>query len=237
MIRLTANPFQLDPDCSQVSCHFDQELYQEQTPAQLNLNLPHNLNSAVPKRKAEFIAGRYCARQALEKLNANSLGNVDIGENRSPIWPLGFVGSITHTHGYASAMVAIQSKVRSVGLDSEQWISEKTASNVTKQILTEDEIFTDYQDLFASHRHYLTLVFSAKESIFKCLYPMVKQFFGFHAAVITPTVFDSEQKTGHFEFELRQDLNTEFAQGYQGCGQFSISEELVHTTVMLKTGR
>lgn len=234
MIRLTTNPFQLDPDCSQVSCHFDVALYQEETAPLLQLSLPHNLHSAVPKRKAEFIAGRYCARQALENLHADPT-TVDIGENRSPVWPPGFVGSITHTHGYASAIVANHVNIRSVGLDSEQWILEKTAGNVAKQILTDAEIFTDYQDLFESQRHFLTMVFSAKESIFKCLYPMVKQFFGFHAAVITPLPFDSEQNTGRFEFELLQDLNAEFAQGYRGCGQYSMADDLVHTSILLKT--
>jgi enterobactin synthetase component D len=235
MIRLTDNPFQFDPDCCQVSCFFDKDLYAAETAAQLNLNLPYKLDSAVPKRKAEFIAGRYCATQALEKLNAHSPLHVDIGENRSPVWPKGFVGSITHTHGYASAIAATQNKIRSIGIDSEQWISESIANNVAKQILTKDEIFDAHQHVFESHRHYLTFVFSAKESVFKCLYPLVNKFFGFHAAIITPTEHKLNGKhTGKFEFELLQELNEEFPLGFRGTGFYSLYDDLIHTAVILK---
>src|SRR5688572_21941564 len=57
------------------------------------------------KRRRDFILGRNCARKALAALGH---GNAVIERrgNGAPLWPDGIVGSITHTSGYAAALVA-----------------------------------------------------------------------------------------------------------------------------------
>ena len=96
MIYQLAPPLLLDGDCRQVSCLFDGTLLQPDTADQLGLALPVTLDKAVQKRKAEFLAGRYCARAALAQLDGSLAVNIGIGANREPLWPPGFVGSITH---------------------------------------------------------------------------------------------------------------------------------------------
>src|SRR5690606_7567998 len=61
--------------------------------------------AAVNKRQTEFLAGRLCAHEALRRL----LGVPSIpavAEDRSPCWPSGVVGSITHGGGWAGVIAA-----------------------------------------------------------------------------------------------------------------------------------
>lgn len=233
MIRRLAPTLAIDSDCHQVSCHFDTTLFHEETADQLGLILPATLGNAVPKRKAEFLAGRYCARAALFQLGGNPDATVGIGTNRVPVWPPGFVGSITHTHCYASALVAHQKHVRAVGLDSETWIEAASADSVGPQILTPRESHSGRMHLFESPLHYLTLVFSAKESLFKCLFPLVNRFFDFQAAIISPRPHGSATG-GEFRFELLEDLSAEFRAGYRGSGRYAVDTTYVHTAIVLR---
>ena len=224
---------QIDSDCRQVSCYFDMRLFQEDTAGRFGLLLPQSLSGAVRKRKAEFLAGRYCASMALAQLDGKLAGMLEIGPNRVPLWPQGLVGSITHASAYACAVVAYRNKIRSVGIDSESWIEPGRMEGVSRHILTSREVYDDFEPLFESQLHYLTLVFSAKESLFKCLFPLVNTFFDFHAAAITPLPSGS-RTGGQFRFELLKDLNAEFCAGYSGVGVYSNCADLVHTAIILQ---
>src|SRR5437667_3257012 len=69
--------------------------------------LPPTIEQAVPKRRLEFAAGRQCAHEALRVLAPlDGHSPIGIALDRSPVWPPGFVGSIAHTQGFASAAVA-----------------------------------------------------------------------------------------------------------------------------------
>src|SRR5437763_335927 len=68
---------------------------------------------AVPKRRAEFATGRVCARQALERLGV-AVGPLLPHPDRSPAWPPGIVGSISHTDGYCA--VAVAEATRALGI-------------------------------------------------------------------------------------------------------------------------
>jgi 4'-phosphopantetheinyl transferase EntD len=74
---------------------------------------------AAPKRRREFALGRACARAALAALGHH---DVVIGRrvNGAPLWPSGVVGSITHTCGYAAALVADAGGFSGIGLDAER---------------------------------------------------------------------------------------------------------------------
>ena len=55
---------------------------------------------AIPKRQAEFAAGRRAARAALTTLGHPAQA-IPVGDRRAPIWPQGTVGAITHDQGHA----------------------------------------------------------------------------------------------------------------------------------------
>lgn len=74
---------------------------------------------AAPKRRREFALGRSCAHKALAALGHD---NAVIGRDvhGAPLWPHQVVGSITHTSGYAAALVADARRFSGVGVDAEQ---------------------------------------------------------------------------------------------------------------------
>ena len=252
MITFIDNALELGQHCRLVSCEFNPQDFNaiplQQLEQQWQITLPNKLQGAVTKRKAEFIAGRYCAKTAIQRLPlqqsplqqsplqepplhqaSSQFSAIGIGEKRQPLWPRGIVGSITHSHGFAAAAVADTTSARSLGIDSEYMINEKTASNIACHILREEENYCDNQQLVDNDIAYLTLIFSAKESIFKCLHPLVHQYFDFKDATISL----STSKTNRFEYVLQKNLNDEFCQGFTGEGIYRFDRDFIHTAVLL----
>ena len=159
--------------------------------------LPVSLNNAVLKRKCEFLAGRVCAQRGLNKLGVFSADNIEIGECRQPLWPNGVIGSISHCLGYAVATVGIKSdECVSVGIDIEQVVNTQTAREIVNQVLSESElIFTEF---FAEFQFFLTLIFSAKESIYKAIFPFVKQVLDFDCVQLIAV--DTQKRELTFQF-------------------------------------
>ena len=146
------------------------------------VSIPASLENAVAKRKNEFRIGRLAAFAALAKLGAKSASNLEHQAYNAPLWPDGFNGSITHTAGLIGAAVVETEIYKSVGLDAEAFMNEKTAAKVARQILTENERKTFPRlatVLSISESEYLTAVFSAKEAIYKAyskIYPERRSF-------------------------------------------------------------
>ncbi|MDL5159498.1 4'-phosphopantetheinyl transferase family protein [Actinomycetospora termitidis] len=139
---------------------------------------------AVDSRRAEFTTGRACARDALAALGAPA-DAVPVGEKRSPVWPDGVVGSITHTKGFRGAAVAFADVVRSVGIDAEQ--HDVLPEGVLEAVSSESE--RAVLASLAARRpdvHWDRLLFSAKESVYKTWFPLTGRWLGFEEAVLTP---------------------------------------------------
>lgn len=138
-----------------------------------------NVRNAVAKRKAEFLAGRYLAGCLLD---SNGLpGSLATGVHRQPLWPEGWVGSITHARDAAAVIIAQESRVSALGIDLEHWLSDRLAEDIRASIVSHEELLAlAAWPLFEA----LTLAFSAKESVFKALYPKVGRYFDFSAARI-----------------------------------------------------
>ena len=82
-----------------------------------DIDIPASLAKAVDKRLSEFVAGRYCAREALKLLGLTQPPSIGIRPDRGPDRPEGVVGAITHTDGFAWAAVARQRDLRGIGID------------------------------------------------------------------------------------------------------------------------
>ncbi|MFK7769338.1 MAG: 4'-phosphopantetheinyl transferase [Mariniblastus sp.] len=145
---------------------------------------PLKSNNPKSGRQKEFQLGRAIAEYQLAKLgHPNSTGSIGVNDDRSPNWPLGFVGSISHSKNWIWASVAKTEHLRSIGIDTESIASERTLRQVQREIGTLDEwaIAGDAGlDLVTT----FTVVFSAKEAFYKCLYPLEKIFFGFEEAKV-----------------------------------------------------
>ena len=192
--------------------------------------LPKALDKAIDKRKIDFITGRLCVAQALSALDPKRVWPpVTMGLDRLPLWPEGIVGSITHTEGFTSACVALATDFDSVGIDAEKIMPLAQAEKIRKAISFESEIKLMQSDGFELAAA-LSLIFSAKESLFKCLYPLVQINFGFLDAEL------SSLDTGKeiFSIQLLRELSGKFGKGTTISGNFTMSESLVLTGVYLK---
>lgn len=147
--------------------------------------LPHHaqLAKAVISRKAEHLAGRIAAVHALR--HAGSLAAPPgIGAHREPLWPPGFTGSISHADGLALAVAKpAADRFTSLGIDYQPLLTDNDARQLADGVLFGDErAWLERQPLpFGTA---LSLVFSAKESLFKALFPAVQRRFGFECARI-----------------------------------------------------
>jgi len=129
------------------------------------------------KRLREFSAGRHCARQALSSLGHAPVA-LPVGPGRAPAWPEGIIGSISHTDELAIAVVARQAELRSLGIDLES--ADPLAADLLGLVCRDEERAA----LAAGGlevQHGAKLVFSAKESIYKCLWPLTSVFLEFQA--------------------------------------------------------
>jgi enterobactin synthetase component D len=190
--------------------------------------LEASLERAVDKRKAEFLAGRFCARAALRLIaHARADERIPCGDDRAPCWPDGIVGSITHTSGFACAAIARRAAARGIGIDAEQWIVPEQASDIVESIAARDEIAALSRVTRWPESRVLTLVFSAKESLFKCLYPEVRRYFDFRDAAVA-----SLDPAGAFRIQLLVGLTPSLPGGFDLVGRFASHDRLVLTAIV-----
>ncbi|WP_332847614.1 4'-phosphopantetheinyl transferase family protein [Pseudomonas lactucae] len=180
---------------------------------------PASIQRSVAKRQAEFLAGRVCARAALQQLD-----HLDcipaIGEDRAPVWPLHISGSITHSTGHAAAIVGHKAQWRGLGMDLENVLTLERAERLAGEILTADELLRMACVPREQIARLVTLTFSVKESLFKALYPIVRKRFYFeHAEVL------EWSDTGHVRLRLLTDLSAEWCHGKELVGQFAVDGE------------
>lgn len=179
---------------------------------------PASIQRSVAKRQAEFLAGRLCARAALHQLDGVACVPA-IGEDRAPVWPAHISGSITHSTGHAAAIVAHKTQWRGLGMDLENLLSLERAERLAGEILTADEMQRMAAGPRAQIAHWVTLTFSAKESLFKALYPLVqKRFYFEHAELL---VWDP---SGRARLRLLTDLSDEWCHGRELEAQFAVNE-------------
>jgi 4'-phosphopantetheinyl transferase EntD len=139
------------------------------------------LNS-VNKRKAEYLAGRVMAMKGLELLGSSEL-QVNIGKHRAPLWPAGYLGSITHTSQKVIAVVARKKQYNYIGIDCENIFGQDVFGEIKGMIVNLAEVaYLSRVDV--PMVKLMTLVFSAKETFFKAVYPYVLHYFDFDAVEI-----------------------------------------------------
>lgn len=183
--------------------------------------------AAVSKRQTEFLAGRICAYEALRRVTGVP-GIPAVGEDRSPCWPPGVVGSITHGAGWAAVVAARRDHWRGLGLDVEKLLPVSRADRLAAEILTPREL-EGYAALTNGQRALrVTLTFSIKESLFKALYPLVKIRFYFQEAELIHHDAD-----GHARLRLLTDLSNEWQTGAELDGQFVQFDEYLLSLVSI----
>lgn len=127
------------------------------------------------KRKQEWLAGRYCAKKALSKIGVEIDGLKPL-PSRAPHWPRDVVGSISHTDGLAVAIVSEEAK--GLGIDCETLMSQSRYERLKTAFVSREE-----EGLVSlSPETVPTLIFSAKEALYKNVHPRSGCYFGFEEA-------------------------------------------------------
>jgi 4'-phosphopantetheinyl transferase EntD len=136
------------------------------------------------KRKRDFRLGRAAARRAVQKTGCPQVSPILRGEHREPLWPVAIIGSIAHCTEYGIAAAAWQYDVPAVGVDI-QLIEERYTDELIARFADPDEFEWVRSDPGLRTERAVKL-FSAKESVFKALYPLRRVWFAFDVAHLTP---------------------------------------------------
>ena len=150
-----------------------------------------HVERAGDKRRREFLGGRSMARQVLRDAGFPT-NPILIGPQREPLWPSGIVGSLTHSEGHCAAAVALEEHIPALGIDLER--RSGLDRKLWARILTRKERETlarlpDDQQEAAALAH-----FSAKEALYKCLFPRARVWFDFQDAELA---LDREAQSLH----------------------------------------
>lgn len=128
---------------------------------------------AVARRRAEFVAGRWCAHQALRAIGLPA-ASLPTGPLGAPCWPLGAAGSITHDAGYCLAVAGPDTTIAGIGID---WCDDSRLDglpDLSVQILAPAER-EGFARAPSSARH-LQRLFCAKEAVVKAASATVGHF-------------------------------------------------------------
>jgi 4'-phosphopantetheinyl transferase EntD len=176
-------------------------------------------------RRREFALGRACARRALAQLGIHGVALLR-GADRAPLWPTGIIGSLTHTDGFCAAVVARRDDLLALGLDAER---ERLSQRAAQRVLAAEEREHLARLPSPPGCGFETLAFSAKESVFKALYPLSGVRLGFRDAALA---FDPEACS--FQVRLRPERAGALPAGACLEGRYRIEEPFVLTSVVVR---
>lgn len=135
---------------------------------------------AVEKRRREFATVRACARRALAGLGV-APAPILSDRRGAPGWPSGVVGSMTHCEGYRACAVASAADLVSLGIDAEpagplpEGVLDVVSLPVERRRLAELTAWErESGPVPGAVTHWDRLLFSAKESMFKTWYPLMR---------------------------------------------------------------
>jgi 4'-phosphopantetheinyl transferase EntD len=141
------------------------------------------IGASVEKRRREFTTVRACAREAFAQFDLPPSPILN-GEHGEPLWPAGFVGSLTHCEGYRACAIARAGELASVGIDAEP--HAPLPEGVLSEIAGPEELlWLRERKRDAPGVHWDRLLFSAKESVYKAWFPLAKRWLGFEDAFVT----------------------------------------------------
>jgi 4'-phosphopantetheinyl transferase EntD len=164
------------------------------------------LGDVCGKRLAEFAAGRDQARRLIAALTGTAQPLL-IGDYRQPLWPDGVIGSISHSDDFCAVAVASTQSISDLGIDVETL--EALNPEVEDVVLTEAELHATE----STEGWVRKLIFSIKESNYKCCYHMVKAFIDFKQCEV---VLDMDRQAYQSRIICNNHLGKELRISVQG---------------------
>jgi 4'-phosphopantetheinyl transferase EntD len=147
-----------------------------------------SIPSRQPLMRRASGAARWIARGLLADMGLNRAA-VLRASSGAPVWPPGIVGSLAHDDEMAVAAVAPVSDIASLGID------------VEPAYPLPDDIFalvaTGADRTHPVNRHLAgRILFSAKEAVYKAVYPLDREVLGYEDIVVDLTTGGAMTKTG-----------------------------------------
>ena len=146
-------------------------------------------------RRKEYLASRYLSLA----VTSEAVQSSDYGE---PLWPHPLKGSITHKNGHVALMVAQSDDP--LGIDLE--VCKTYSDGFDAKVMGQDELDLIHQLPFG-----VSAIFSAKESIYKAFFPLVRRKFWFDAAQLLNVAFADDH--GILDFQITQNLSLNVVAG------------------------
>lgn len=184
------------------------------------------VRDAVRHRKREYAAGRACARAGLAELGISDVTLLS-GDDRLPIWPPGIAGSITHTNSYCAAAIVPTDLARSIGLDAEP--NEPLDPELFPYVCSPSELLwlgaraRSEQD----QGRLAKLLFSIKEAVFKCQYPITRRYLEFDEVQV---ILDLNSAAFRAGVASHESLN-----GLSFSGNYLLTPDLILAGVLFPT--
>jgi enterobactin synthetase component D len=193
------------------------------------ISIPQNLQDACLSRKRDFLTGRLCAHKALQNLSLHDLrqSELPIGPHGEPQWEPGVVGSISHTLDTACAAVGSSRSFVGIGVDLQSYLLFEQIKFAKQTVANKSEQHRDLLSL--SEVSYFTLLFSAKESVYKAFFPRERRFMDFADVEIT---FEDFQR-GTFDVNFRGDFSNLNSYSHKVKGYFDFTPSMVKTLVLV----
>jgi 4'-phosphopantetheinyl transferase EntD len=180
------------------------------------------IEQALTRRRIQYSATRFLARQVFTRLGLGQHPLLN-AEDRRPLWPAGVVGSLTHSDDWCAVAVAESDAYLALGIDAER--AERLAPALYDRVLTAPERAVVAALPQHEQQRVATLFFSAKESVYKCQYPLTRTFLGFQDVELT---FDFAAMTFQVRFVQEHPALPAAA---HFCGRFIFQEGQVLTSV------
>ncbi|WP_084801538.1 4'-phosphopantetheinyl transferase superfamily protein [Bradyrhizobium sp. Ec3.3] len=134
------------------------------------------LGNVALRRRREFAWGRHHAHEALRRLGFTPVPILSRSD-RAPLWPLGVVGSISHSSSDCGAVAGRSRNVLALGLDIED--EEPLGADLLPIICTPAEL---QRREWSSNRLGPKLIFVIKEAVYKSYSPETGEFLDFQDA-------------------------------------------------------
>ncbi len=170
------------------------------------------------KWQEEYARGRMAGREALIKLGAPRDSFIMRGESGEPLWPKGFLGSISHSGGMGVACVSRAENYLGLGIDLENY-KKKRQLGIFKKIATEHELAWISEDESEVQKRGV-LIFSIKESIYKAVYQAFKIRLTYMDAEVSPNLEHGEARVKIIENKLSE---ANIFAGFMYSGDYVVS--------------
>lgn len=196
------------------------------SPHQLHPDERPAIQRAVAKRRREFVAGRFLARRAAERLGWAGLV-LPMAADRAPQWPNGLRGSITHCCHWCAIALCRREDGIAVGIDLEA--HPRIDESLVPLFMSARERRLLDACPYGERALVKTVVFSAKEAAFKAQY----------VATRTPMDFEDieieiDVSAGRFRAIVRSERTSHPMDGVVLPGRFFHTSDVVGTCVVIE---